>query len=68
MHGRWEGEDFIDLISYTMHSIKDLLTLCHGLIIVVDLEDYKLAFNYLKVRRFVDAVDISHKVLGKHPQ
>ena len=29
---------------------------------------YKLAFNYLKAKRFVDAVDVCHKVLEKHPQ
>ncbi|XP_033624164.1 tetratricopeptide repeat protein 21B-like isoform X1 [Asterias rubens] len=28
---------------------------------------YKLAFNYLKAKRFVDAIDISHKVLASHP-
>lgn len=29
---------------------------------------YKLAFNYLKAKRFVDAVDVCHKVLEKYPQ
>ena len=29
---------------------------------------YKLAFNYLKAKRFVDAIDVCHKVLEKHPQ
>jgi len=28
---------------------------------------YKLAFNYLKAKRFVDAIDISHKVLAANP-
>ncbi len=28
---------------------------------------YKLAFNYLKAKRYVDAIDISHKVLASHP-
>ena len=28
---------------------------------------YKLAFNYLKAKRFVDAIDVSHKVLSIHP-
>ncbi|XP_072118143.1 tetratricopeptide repeat protein 21B [Mobula birostris] len=28
---------------------------------------YKLAFNYLKAKRYVDAIDICHKVLGAHP-
>lgn len=28
---------------------------------------YKLAFNYLKARRFVDAIDICHHVLTNHP-
>ncbi|DBB04932.1 TPA: hypothetical protein ACH3X3_010212 [Trebouxia sp. C0006] len=28
---------------------------------------YKLAFNYLKASRFVDAVDVCHKVLKSHP-
>eukprot|EP00794_Sanderia_malayensis_P003381 gene3381-3871_t len=28
---------------------------------------YRLAFNYLKAKRFVDAIDVCHKVLDKHP-
>jgi len=28
---------------------------------------YKLAFNYLKAKRYVDAIDVCHKVLDKHP-
>ncbi|KAJ3020917.1 Tetratricopeptide repeat protein 21B [Thoreauomyces humboldtii] len=28
---------------------------------------YKLAFNYLKARNFVDAIDIAHKVLNAYP-
>jgi len=28
---------------------------------------YKLAFNYLKARRFVDAIDVCHKVLAQFP-
>ena len=28
---------------------------------------YKLAFNYMKAKRFVDAIDVSHNVLEKHP-
>ncbi|XP_069009844.1 tetratricopeptide repeat protein 21B [Embiotoca jacksoni] len=28
---------------------------------------YKLAFNYLKAKRHVDAVDVCHKVLAAHP-
>lgn len=28
---------------------------------------YKLAFNYMKAARFVDAVDVCHKVLKAHP-
>ncbi|XP_072435599.1 tetratricopeptide repeat protein 21B isoform X3 [Chiloscyllium punctatum] len=28
---------------------------------------YKLAFNYLKAKRYVDAIDICHKVLSAHP-
>ncbi|KAM4698341.1 tetratricopeptide repeat protein 21B isoform 1-T1 [Rhinophrynus dorsalis] len=28
---------------------------------------YKLAFNYLKAKRYVDAIDVCHKVLGLHP-
>jgi len=28
---------------------------------------YRLGFNYLKARRFVDAIDVCHKVLGKYP-
>ncbi|XP_042234768.1 tetratricopeptide repeat protein 21B-like [Homarus americanus] len=29
---------------------------------------YKLAFNYMKARRFVDAIDVCHIVLAKHPE
>lgn len=29
---------------------------------------YKLAFNYMKARRFVDAIDVCHSVLAKHPE
>ena len=29
---------------------------------------YKLAFNYMKAARFVDAVDVCHKVLKAHPE
>lgn len=29
---------------------------------------YKLAFNYLKAERFVDAVDVCLKVLKAHPE
>ncbi|XP_032880066.1 tetratricopeptide repeat protein 21B isoform X1 [Amblyraja radiata] len=29
---------------------------------------YKLAFNYLKAKRYVDAIDICHKVLKAHPK
>ncbi|XP_053678421.1 tetratricopeptide repeat protein 21B-like [Anopheles nili] len=28
---------------------------------------YKLAFNYMKIKRFADAIDISQIVLNKHP-
>jgi tetratricopeptide repeat protein 21B len=28
---------------------------------------YKLGFNYLKARKFVDAIDICHNVLASHP-
>lgn len=28
---------------------------------------YKLAFNYLKAKRYVDAISVCHKVLEKHP-
>ncbi|KAK3106370.1 hypothetical protein FSP39_018677 [Pinctada imbricata] len=28
---------------------------------------YKLAFNYLKAKRMVDAIDICHQVLSRHP-
>lgn len=28
---------------------------------------YKLAFNYLKAKRYVDAIDVCHKVLESHP-
>nr|XP_031307440.1 tetratricopeptide repeat protein 21B isoform X1 [Camelus dromedarius] len=30
-------------------------------------QGYKLAFNYLKAKRFVDAIDICHQVLEAHP-
>lgn len=29
---------------------------------------FKLAFNYLKAKRFVDAIDVCHKVLAQHPK
>lgn len=28
---------------------------------------YKLAFNFLKARRYVDAIDVCHQVLSSHP-
>ncbi|EDO49516.1 predicted protein, partial [Nematostella vectensis] len=28
---------------------------------------FRLAFNYLKAKRFVDAIDVCHKVLSQHP-
>ena len=28
---------------------------------------YKLAFNYLKAKRFVDAIDVAHKILKTTP-
>lgn len=28
---------------------------------------YKLAFNYLKARRYVDTIDVCHKVLQNNP-
>ena len=28
---------------------------------------YKLAFNYLKAHRYIDAIDVCHRVLNKHP-
>ncbi|XP_014823388.1 PREDICTED: tetratricopeptide repeat protein 21B-like [Poecilia mexicana] len=28
---------------------------------------YKLAFNYLKAKRYVEAIDVCHKVLAAHP-
>ena len=28
---------------------------------------YKLAFNYMKAKRFVDAIDVCHDILAKHP-
>ncbi|CAG7836405.1 unnamed protein product [Allacma fusca] len=28
---------------------------------------YKLGFNYLKAKRYTDAIDVCHVVLGKHP-
>lgn len=28
---------------------------------------YRLAFNYLKAKRFVDAIDVCHKVISQHP-
>lgn len=29
---------------------------------------FKLAFNYLKAKRYVDAIDIAHKVLDEFPE
>ena len=29
---------------------------------------YKLAFNYLKAKRFVEAIDVCHKVLAAFPE
>jgi tetratricopeptide repeat protein 21B len=29
---------------------------------------FKLAFNYLKAKRFVEAIDVCHKVLAKDPK
>ncbi|CAL4107788.1 unnamed protein product, partial [Meganyctiphanes norvegica] len=29
---------------------------------------YKLAFNYMKAKRYVDAIDVCHLVLEKHPE
>ncbi len=28
---------------------------------------YKLAFNYMKAKRYVDAIDVCHDILAKHP-
>ena len=28
---------------------------------------FRLAFNYLKAHRYIDAIDVCHKVLNKHP-
>ncbi|XP_015756029.1 PREDICTED: tetratricopeptide repeat protein 21B-like [Acropora digitifera] len=28
---------------------------------------YRLAFNFLKAKRYVDAIDVCHKVLSQHP-
>ena len=28
---------------------------------------YKLAFNYMKAKRFVDAIDVCHDILEKYP-
>ena len=28
---------------------------------------YRLAFNYLKAKRYVEAIDVCHKVLALHP-
>jgi tetratricopeptide repeat protein 21B len=29
---------------------------------------YKLAFNYLKAKRYVDAIDVCHKVIKAFPE
>jgi len=47
------------------HLCQDLLQT--ALFSVFSFAGYKLAFNYLKAKRFVDAVDVSHKVLAIHP-
>ena len=28
---------------------------------------YRLAFNFLKAHRYLEAVEVCHQVLGKHP-
>lgn len=28
---------------------------------------YKLAFNYMKAKRYVDAIDVAQAILAKHP-
>ncbi len=28
---------------------------------------YKLAFNYMKAKRFTDAIDVCHSILEKYP-
>ena len=28
---------------------------------------YKLAFNYMKAKRFTDAIDVSHEILARYP-
>ena len=28
---------------------------------------YKLSFNYLKAKKYVEAIDVCHKVLGQYP-
>ena len=28
---------------------------------------YKLAFNYMKAKRYTDAIDVSHEIMEKYP-
>ena len=28
---------------------------------------YKLAFNYMKAKRFTDAIDVCHEILSRYP-
>ena len=28
---------------------------------------YKLAFNYMKAKRYTDAIDVSHEIIKKYP-
>lgn len=35
-------------------------------IFIFNISGYKLAFNYMKAKKYVDAIDICHKVLSVH--
>ena len=38
------------------------------LLYLLSVAGYKLAYNYMKAKRYVDAIDVSHSVLEKHPE
>ena len=49
------------LSSVCLHILKQFLFLFYFLV------GYRLAFNYMKAKRFTDAIDVCHEVLEKNP-
>lgn len=49
------------------HTASHFPTLLFTLLLRLPQVGYKLAFNYLKAKRFVDAVDVCHKVIKAFP-